>query len=818
MTGVYDLNLVALSIAIAILACYATLEFVARVSANTGGLRLAWLCGGSVAMGTGIWSMHYVGLLAFTLPVAVQYNWPIVLLSLLAAIAASYVALLVASGSTLGLRRIFLASLLMGGGISGMHYIGMAAMRMQAACHWSQPMEALSILLSVVISFVVLRLAFYFKADRQRFWKRLAASTLMGSAIPAMHYTGMAAVHFSHSGIRPSGAHLIGISSLTLITIACVSFGALGLTLVLALLDRQFSAHAAELVNTERRYRELVESASMVLWRSDTGMRRFSFVNREAETLLGYPTDRWLSDASFWHDHVHPEDRELVASRMAQSRLGVASAPFEHRMVSASGETVWVRTALRVVATAKGHEIFGLTLDITERKRAEEAFQQERRLFQALMDACPDGIYFKDLDSSFVRINKAQAAALGLSDPSEAIGKSDADFFSAPHAEQARADEKKIIDTGQALINFEELETWPDGRNTWVSTTKMPQREASGEICGTIGISRSITERKLVQQRLQERTQELMKSNARLQREMKERRLLEAQLLHSQKLESIGQLAAGIAHEINTPIQYVSDNCRFLGDSFEQLASVLNAYSNLLEAARRTKFSPDVVRAVDTIIEAADLPYLIDEIPLAIGQSNEGVERVARIVRALKEFSHPGSKEMKVIDLNRAIENTLIVCRNEWKLVADTELELDSALPPVHCLADELNQVILNLVVNAAHAIGDSPKKDTKGKITVSTKRKGDLAEIRVKDDGTGIPKRIQSRIFDPFFTTKEVGRGTGQGLAIARDVIVNKHGGSLTFETEENVGTTFIVTLPITRNAASTGSQTDASHAEALK
>ncbi len=613
-------------------------------------------------------------------------------------------------------------------------------------------------------------------------------------------------------------AHSITMSSLSVSTITSVGFGTLGLALFIALLHRRFSRLTAELASTERRYRELVESANMVVWSSDTQMRRFSFVNREAEALLGYPTDRWLSDASFWNEHIHPEDRDLFASRVAQSQLGAANGPFEHRMISARDETVWVRTALRVVTTASGREIFGLTLNITEQKRAEKAFQHERRLFEALMDACPDCIYFKDLDSRFVRINKAEAALFGLSDPGEAIGKSDADFFSAPHAEQARADEQKIIKTGQPLVDFEEAETWPDGRITWVSTTKMPRREANGEICGTIGISRSITERKLVQQRLQERTQELMKSNARLQREIKERRLLEAQLLHAQKLESIGQLAAGIAHEINTPIQYVSDNCRFLGDSFERLAFVLNEYSNLLEAARRTKFSPDVVQAVDACIEAADLPYLIGEIPLAIGQSNEGIERVARIVRAMKEFSHPGSKEMRVIDLNRAIENTLIVCRNEWKLVADTEVELDSTLPPVSCLADELNQVILNLVVNAAHAIGDTGKKDVKGKITVSTRRKGELVEIRVKDDGTGIPKEIQSRIFDPFFTTKEVGRGTGQGLAIARDVVVKKHGGSLTFETEKNAGTTFIITLPISHNVSPTSSPPDVPAVESLK
>jgi PAS domain S-box-containing protein len=799
MTGLYNPNLVALSIAIAILASYTTLDLAARVTASTGGHRLAWLTGGSIAMGTGIWSMHYIGMLAFILPISVQYDWPTVLLSLLAAVFSSFVALSLATQKTLSLGRILAASVLMGGGIAGMHYIGMAAMRLQAICHWYQPVVVFSVVLAIAISFVALRFVLYFRDDHsRRFWKKLASSIAMGSAIPVMHYTGMAAVHFSSANIRPNVSHAISISSLGVISTTLISFVTLGLTLLLAVIDRRFYAQATELANSEQRYRELVESARVVLWRSDSEIRRFSFVSPEAETVLGYPTKRWLAEDSFWHDHVHPEDRDLVAARRAETVAGSLLRPFEHRMLSAAGETIWVRTALRLVETAKGQEVIGIMLDIGERKRAEEALQQERRLFDALMDASPDTIYFKDLASRFVRVNRAQSNRFGLQDPTLAIGKSDADFFTEPHAQQALADEQNIIATRQPLIDCEEKETWPDGRFTWVSTTKMPRLDADGNVCGTIGISRSITERRLVQDRLEERTQQLVKSNTDLQREVAERRLLEGQLVHAQKLESIGQLAAGIAHEINTPIQYVGDNCRFIEDSFQHLAHILNEYSTLLDAARESKFTPELVHKIEDSIEEADLSYLINEIPLALRQCNEGTERVALIVRALKEFSHPGSKEMKTVDLNRAVENTLVVCRNEWKLVADTVTRFDPSLPPVRCLADELNQVVLNLVVNAAHAIADSRDGETKGTITVSTRRDASFVEIRVQDDGTGIPEAIQSRIFDPFFTTKEVGRGTGQGLAISRNVVVKKHGGSLTFETAANVGTTFIVRVPI--------------------
>jgi PAS domain S-box-containing protein len=282
-------------------------------------------------------------------------------------------------------------------------------------------------------------------------------------------------------------------------------------------------------------------------------------------------------------------------------------------------------------------------------------------------------------------------------------------------------------------------------------------------------------------------------------RDTTERRLLEAQLAQAQKLESIGQLAAGVAHEINTPIQYIGDNTRFLEESFRNLDRVLRSYGTLVEAAEAAQMLPEVTREVREAAEEADIEYLNQEIPRAIQQSGEGVERVATIVRAMKEFSHPGSAEMKAIDINHAIESTLTVSRNEWKYVADTETHFDPQLPTVCCLPGEFNQVILNLVVNAAHAIADVKTRGTeKGRITITTRRDGQWAEIRVGDTGTGIPEAARSRIFTPFFTTKEVGRGTGQGLAIAHTVVVKKHGGTLDFETEEGKGTTFIIRLPI--------------------
>jgi len=279
-----------------------------------------------------------------------------------------------------------------------------------------------------------------------------------------------------------------------------------------------------------------------------------------------------------------------------------------------------------------------------------------------------------------------------------------------------------------------------------------------------------------------------------------ERKNLEKQLTQAQKLRSIGQLASGIAHEINTPTQYVSDNTRFLKDAFADLMDVVTQQAGLLRAARSGSVSPEVIRAVDESIRRADLDYLTHEIPLAIGHTLEGIDRIAKIVRAMKEFAHPGREDKVPADLNKIVETTLTVARNEWKYVADLVTDFVRSLPEVSCHPGEINQVILNLVVNAAHAIEDQVKQGRmpKGVITVVTRRKDGWAEIQISDTGGGIPEAIRPRIFDPFFTTKEPGRGTGQGLAICHPVIVDKHGGRIFFESEVGRGTTFTINLPL--------------------
>jgi len=280
-------------------------------------------------------------------------------------------------------------------------------------------------------------------------------------------------------------------------------------------------------------------------------------------------------------------------------------------------------------------------------------------------------------------------------------------------------------------------------------------------------------------------------------RDTEELKRAQQETLQSSKLASVGHLAAGIAHEINTPTQYIGDNLRFLKESVEDLFGILKSCRDLVGAVRETETFGEQAGKIEAAMEQVDLDYLFEEIPVAASQSLSGVEQVSRIVLAMKDFSHPGSREKTYVDINKAIESTLTVCRNEWKHVAELETVFDPILPPVNCMGGEINQVFLNLIVNAAHAIKDA-KGDVMGNLTISTRLDGDRAEIRIGDDGGGIPKSVQDKIFDPFFTTKEVGKGTGQGLSVCRDIITDKHGGSIVFDTVEGDGTVFIIRLPV--------------------
>lgn len=417
--------------------------------------------------------------------------------------------------------------------------------------------------------------------------------------------------------------------------------------------------------------------------------------------------------------------------------------------------------------------------NITEQRIAEDSLKAAHAETEMLLSSISSVLIGVDENDRVCRWNSTAERTFGLS-ASEVLGKS---FPECPLTwnwaalfEILPACFSEIGSSGPLKeISF----TYPDGRAGYLGLTANLLRKENGNEGGFLLLGTDITDLKTLQ----------------------------ASLNQAQKLESIGQLAAGIAHEINTPTQFVGDNIRFCKEAFSELIGLIDALREIFADEQSSK--EDVTGRIDAAIVKADLNYIRAEIPQAIEQSLYGISRISKLVLAMKEFSHPGGEEMIPVDLNHAIENTITVGRNEWKYVSEMKTDFDASIPPVKCLPAELNQVILNLIVNAAHAIGDanSHLNRDKGITQVKTRRDGAWVEICISDNGTGMPKEIRNRIFDPFFTTKPVGKGTGQGLAIARSAVVDKHGGSIDFQSEVGIGTTFIIRLPID------GKQTGSSH-----
>lgn len=306
---------------------------------------------------------------------------------------------------------------------------------------------------------------------------------------------------------------------------------------------------------------------------------------------------------------------------------------------------------------------------------------------------------------------------------------------------------------------------------------------------------------------LRKKTEDVVALNERMAQEMDERKRIEGELHMSQKLEAVGQLAAGVAHEINTPVQFVGDNLRFLKDSFSDIHAVMEMIPGVIDSCQTAGIG-SAAGNIEESLKNADFEFLREEIPKAISQSLEGIGRIADIVGAMKEFSHPDGSDKQLVDINHSIENTLVVTRNEYKYVADVVTDLDKKIPNIPCFSGEISQVFLNIIVNGSHAIKEVQEKNKsqapakRGVITVSTRLDGDSIEVRIGDTGTGIPQSIRDKVFNPFFTTKPVGIGTGQGLYLVHNIVCKRHGGTVHFDTNVGTGTTFVIRLPIANKA----------------
>jgi PAS domain S-box-containing protein len=485
-----------------------------------------------------------------------------------------------------------------------------------------------------------------------------------------------------------------------------------------------------------------------------------------------------LADAGLWADCIR--ERRPVTHNRYPSAEGARGLPAGHapllRHVSVpvlEGERVRM-----VIGVGNKRSDYGPadvrqlqlvasdTWAIVQRKRAIDQLREGEQRVRAIIDGARDAIFTTRLDGTILDVNQAAVRTYGYS-RAEMIGARAAQMR-APHELETLS-----ADWQRACVGGAVYET--------------AHRSKSGR-CFPVEISTHLASL---------HGEPVVVTTA---RDLTHQRDLERQLSQAQKLEAIGRLAAGIAHEINTPTQYVGDNLGFLADAFRSMCAVVD---DILEQARvAAEHGDDRLDAIAAKVAALDVAYLAEETPRAIEEAREGVRKVAQIVAAMKDFSHPGNDAKTPVDLARALESTVTVTRNVWKRVAEVTVRVPPDLPHPPGLIAELNQVFLNLIVNAAQAIAEQPdvKAGHRGSIDISAVLgvRSDVVEIRIADSGAGIPESIRARVFDPFFTTKPVGVGTGQGLALVHHVVVDKHFGSVTFESTPGAGTTFVVELPL--------------------
>ena len=465
-----------------------------------------------------------------------------------------------------------------------------------------------------------------------------------------------------------------------------------------------------------------------------------------------------------------------VSDKVAAFRAGgvdFISKPFQEQEVLARVNTHLQLRRLQLALEAQNVQ---LTL---EQRQAQERLQ-------VLSSAARDALIMLDHESRISHWNEAAEEMFGWT-RAEVLGHS-LHALLAPQRLQGAYDAgyRQFRDTGQGPMVGKTVEVAACRRSgeEFPVEISLAGTKLNGKWCA-VGIVRDITDRKRAEERLRS--------------EIAERQRVEVELRHSQKLEAVGQLAAGIAHEINTPTQFVGDSVRFIKEAFEGLVSLLPKYRAAVQALGEREGGKRVSEEIRAQEQEIGLDFLLESVPDSLERCLDGMSRIGTIVRSMKEFAHADEREQSPADINRAIDATLVIARNEYRYVAEVKTDLGE-IPPVVCHLGDLNQVFLNLVVNAAHAISDVVKvTGTKGTIHASTRSEGEWVRIDIADSGTGIPEALRERIFEPFFTTKPVGKGTGQGLAIARAIVVDRHGGSLTFESTTGKGTTFTIRLPIT-------------------
>ena len=755
-----------LTTSIGMLAALSLLPTMERVAASrTVEARQSWIVAGAVSMAIGVCAMLYSAMFGMTLPIPTHLDIPGVVLAPTPGILAFIFMIHLVGVPSVNWRRLHLAALLCSCGLSGMHYTVLLSLGLNA----TMVINTGAVLIPLVIGYVgtMVGLYAYFGLAGTRtnsLLRKLLSSALITFSTIGNHFSAMGQTHFFTQ--QPLGTYTALMHPDVLPVIVILVSVIVGMLWIGSMVDARLSSVILAMEESEERSRAVIDGMLDAHITADSsGLIRT--MNPAAEKLFGYtlaevrgkPVTILVSP-----EHHAANSTEAMHADVGQPGGMVAKAQqFENTGRHRDGRIFPVKVVTSGLTTRRGIFFSAIVRDLT----AQRATEAELQLLGTAVENSSEAICITSPKGSIEYVNRAWEKRLSL--PRTAIlGKTILSL------QKYIAEPRELADIGDAFLKNNG--TWagsviselPDGRRLHEEILITTLRNADGQISHYVSTSRD-TSQKLD---------------------------MEQQLLRGQKLEAVGQLSAGIAHEINTPTQYVGDNIRFLKESFSEVSALLQRLNELGDTATDGKIlSADLHKA----LEDTDADYLLAEIPRAVDQSLEGVDRVAKIVRAMKEFSHPAT-ERTPLDINRAMASTATVASNEWKYVAELNTDFDADLPQVPVMPGDFNQVILNMIVNAAHAIGDvvGDGANGHGTITLSTRRVDQWAEIRISDTGCGMTPEVAARIFDPFFTTKAVGKGTGQGLSITHNVIVDKHGGTIRVESTPGAGTTFIIRLPL--------------------
>jgi PAS domain S-box-containing protein len=737
LVGFYDYRLVALSVLIAVLAAYAALDLAGRVTNAQRGARVRWLSCGAIAMGVGIWAMHYIGMEAFHLPVPVMYDWPTVLFSLFAAVLASGVALFTVSQTTMSPHRMTVGAILMGSGIAAMHYIGMEAMRLPAMCMYSPWLVALSVVLAIVISFVALQQTFRFRETRTSgSWQKLSSAALMGLAIPTMHYVGMAAVHYQ-PGQSLIDHYAVNVDSLGLACITFATFVILGLVFVSSSIDRRLYAQAQELEKSRSQLQMIFDNMTegiLVLDREGTTV----LVNPTAIRLLSLPEDSHTYEAIAEQYEAFSADGESLP----RSQWPIARAlrgDFVRNCVVLSrrkptGETVAREITTAPVANGYGEsgQIIISYRDITERRRIDEA----RNRLAAIVEFSEDAIIGKSDKGIVTSWNMGAQKLFGYT-AREMIGQSITLLMPEDRLHE-EADILTRIKQGEIVDHIETVRKTKGGQLIQVSLTISPIRDSTGKVVGASKIARNITERKQLQN----------------------------QLYQSQKMEAIGQLTGGIAHDFNNLLGVILGNLDLLEMLLEEDEGALKRVRTAQTAAVR---GADLIRRLLAFSSKVELKSASTLLNQSVGNLVDWAPTLGPDIEIVTDFDN--SIPPVFVDdagLESSLLNLALNARDAMPkggtLTIRTQLStLEESYPPV--LTGEM--------------------------------KSGRYACISISDTGRGMSKETLEHVFEPFFTTKPQGKGTGLGLAMVYG-FVKQSGGTVRIYSEVGYGTTVSLYLPL--------------------